>query len=147
MVLGISDIMQMDRTDQDFVDGLALDLFSPTNRTVVVQQNLQPLDGRFVTSSFGEPFMALSNYSYVVKVSDKAQDLIAKIELPYDPIAVAKMGVDFRNTYVGTLAADGKSWVISESQRNVHVYCITVHSCSPAPDFVAVRRIKHESSR
>lgn len=29
----------MERTDQDFKDGLALDLFSPRNRTLVVQKN------------------------------------------------------------------------------------------------------------
>jgi hypothetical protein len=33
----------MERTDQDFKDGLALDLFSPKNRTLVVKQNTSPL--------------------------------------------------------------------------------------------------------
>jgi hypothetical protein len=114
-------LAQMERTDQDFVDGLALDLFSPLNRTVVVTQNHRPLSGGFVSGSTGAPFEALSKYSYVVQMNETANDLIAKIELPYDPVALQKIGIDQSNTYVGTLAADKKSWVVSESQRNVHM--------------------------
>jgi hypothetical protein len=54
-------------------------------------------------------------------MNETANDLIAKIELPYDPVALQKIGIDQSNTYVGTLAADKKSWVVSESQRNVHM--------------------------
>ena len=111
----------MERTDQEFVDGLALDLFSPTNRTLVVTQNTSPLPGGFVSGSTGAPFVALSNYSWVVKLNETANDLIAKIELPYDPAALQQVGIGQGNTYVGVLAADKKSWVVSESQRNVHV--------------------------
>ncbi|KAJ3455791.1 hypothetical protein MRS44_017273 [Fusarium solani] len=111
----------MERTDQDFVDGLALDLFSPSNRTLVVEQNMSPLPGNFVSGSSGEPFVALSNYSWVIKLNETANDLIAKVEVPYDPVMLQKMGIDQGNTYVGTLAPDGQSWVVSESQRNVHV--------------------------
>lgn len=110
----------MERTDQDFQDGLALDLFSPKNRTVVVQQNMKPLSGRFVTGSTGESFVAAMNYSYIIKMNETAQDLIAKIEVPYDPVALAAMGIQEGNTYVGTLAADGQSWVVDETRRNVH---------------------------
>lgn len=112
----------MQRTDQDFVDGLALDLFSPVNRTLVVTNNTSPLPGNFVTGSSGEGFVNLSKYSWIIKFNETADDLIAKIELPYDPDALKKQGVDISNTYVGKLAADGKSWVVSESQRNVHMY-------------------------
>ncbi|KAF2475301.1 uncharacterized protein BDR25DRAFT_382231 [Lindgomyces ingoldianus] len=111
----------MERTDQDFVDGLALDLFSPSSRTLFVQQNTSPLPGNFVSGSTGEQFIALSNYSYVIKLNETANDLIAKVELPYDPVMLQQMGIDQGNTYVGTLASDKKSWVVSESQRNVHV--------------------------
>lgn len=111
----------MERTDQNFRDGLALDLFSPRNRTVVVRKNTSPLSGRFVTGSTGEPFAALSNYSWVIKVNETARDLIAKVELPYDPVAVRRMGFDVANTYVGVLSKDGKSWMVDESRRNVHV--------------------------
>ncbi|KAF2994156.1 hypothetical protein E8E13_000377 [Curvularia kusanoi] len=112
---------RMERTDQDFKDGLALDLFSPRNRTLVVQKNTSPLPGNFVTGSTGEPFVALSDYSWIVKVNDSARDLIAKIELPYDPEKMQRKGCSVANTYVGTLSGDGKSWLIDESKRNVHM--------------------------
>lgn len=111
----------MERTDQDFVDGLALDILSPTNRTLIVEQNRSPLCGSFVSGSNGEPFMAVSNYSYVVRMNEIANDLVAKIELPYDPEVLQDMGVDVANTYVGVLSEDKTSWMVSESQRNVHV--------------------------
>lgn len=110
----------MARTDQDFTDGLALDLFSPTNRTLVVTNNTKPLEGHFVTGSSGEGFVNLSNYSWIIRFNETAKDLIAKIELPFDPVALKKQGIDAANTYVGTLAADKKSWIVSETQRNVH---------------------------
>ncbi|KAG8412146.1 hypothetical protein J3458_014340 [Metarhizium acridum] len=112
---------QMARTDQDFVDGLALDLFSPSNRTLVVTNNSSPLPGNFVSGTTGEGFVNLSKYSWVIKFNETANDLIAKIELPYDPVALASQGVQVANTYVGKLAKDKKSWVISETQRNVHM--------------------------
>ncbi|KAI5460420.1 hypothetical protein BGZ63DRAFT_454703 [Mariannaea sp. PMI_226] len=105
---------KMARTDQDFVDGLALDLFSPTNRTLVVTTNMSPLPGIFVAGSSGEGFINLSNYSWVIKLNETANDLIAKIELPYDPSSLKELGIDMANTYVGTLAMDKKSWVVSE---------------------------------
>ncbi|EMD96468.1 hypothetical protein COCHEDRAFT_1025009 [Bipolaris maydis C5] len=111
----------MERTDQDFADGLTLDLFSPYNRTLVVSQNTSPLPGSFVSGSNGAPFVALSNYSWIIKLNETANDLIAKIELPYDPVALQKVDVDQGNTYVGVLAEDKKSWIVSETQRNVHV--------------------------
>lgn len=114
----------MARTDQDFIDGLALDLFSPTNRTLVVTNNTSPLPGNFVTGSSGEGFINLSKYSWIIKFNESAKDLIAKIELPYDPDAVAQQGVQLANTYVGTLSHDKKSWIVSETQRNVHMYDI-----------------------
>jgi len=110
----------MQRTDQDFQDGLALDLFSPKNRTLVVRQNTKALPGSFVTGSFGEPFIALSTYSYIIKMNETANDLIAKIEIPYDPVKLNKLDVQEGNTYVGRLADDGLSWVIDETTRNVH---------------------------
>ncbi|KAH7127843.1 hypothetical protein B0J13DRAFT_453984 [Dactylonectria estremocensis] len=112
---------KMARTDQDFVDGLALDLFSPSNRTLVVTNNVSPLPGNFVTGSSGEGFISLSAYSWIIRLNETANDLIAKVELPYDPSSLRKKGIAEANTYVGTLAADGKSWFVSESQRNVHV--------------------------
>jgi hypothetical protein len=110
----------MERTDQDFQDGLALDLFSPKNRTLIVKQNTSPLGAQFVTGTTGEPFVALSNYSYIIQMNETANDLIAKIEVPYDLTMLNAMGIQEANTYVATLAADKKSWVVNDSTRNVH---------------------------
>lgn len=112
----------MERTDQDFVDGLALDILSPINRTLTVQQNFSPLCGSFVSGSNGEPFFALSNYSYIIRMNETANDLVAKIELPYDPDTLESIGFNVANTYVGQLSKEKNSWIISESQRNVHVF-------------------------
>lgn len=111
----------MQRTDQDFKDGLALDLFSPKARTLTVKQNLAPLPAQFVTGTTGEPFIALSKYSYIIQMNETANDLIAKIEIPHDPVMLNSMGVNPANTFVGTLAPDKKSWVIDEQTRNVHI--------------------------
>ncbi|CZR64514.1 uncharacterized protein PAC_14412 [Phialocephala subalpina] len=110
----------MERTDPDFQDGLALDLFSPKNRTLIVKQNTSPLGAQFVTGTTGEPFVALSNYSYIIQMNETANDLIAKIEVPYDPGMLNAMGIQEANTYVATLASDKKSWVVDDSTRNVH---------------------------
>lgn len=98
-----------------------MDLFSPKNRSVVVVKNRSPLPATFVTGTSGEPFVAIAEYSYVVQLNETATDLIAKIELPYDLCSLKSLGVVPANTYVGKLAPDRKSWVISESQRNVHM--------------------------
>src|SRR3569833_2575254 len=90
----------MERTDQDFQDGLALDLFSPKNRTLIANQNTNPLPGSFVTGTTGEPFIALSNYSYIIKVNETAQDLIAKIEIPYDLKVLNSVVVHVSNSFV-----------------------------------------------
>lgn len=112
---------QMDRTDVDYEDGFVLDVISPTNRTVVVRTNTSPLAGSFVTGSSGEGFINLSNYSWVVEVSNKDRDMIAKVELPWDPVALQQQNVDRANTFVGRLSRDGRSWWVSEDQRNVHM--------------------------
>jgi hypothetical protein len=110
----------MERTDQDFQDGLALDLFSPKNRTLIVKRNTSPLGAQFVTSASGEPFVALSNYSYIIRVNETANDLIAKIEVPYNPRTLNTMGFQGANTYIATFARDKRSWVVDDSTRNVH---------------------------
>jgi hypothetical protein len=110
----------MERTDQDFKDGLALDLFSPKNRTLTVKQNASPLPAQFITGGNGEPFIALSNYSYIIQMNETANDLIAKIEVPYGLASLNKMGVQEANTYVATLAPDKMSWVVNDAARNVH---------------------------
>jgi hypothetical protein len=111
----------MQRTDQDFKDGLALDLFSPKSRTLTVKQNLTPLPAQFVQGATGEPFVALSNYSYIIQMNETANDLIAKVEIPHDPVMLATMGINPANTFVVTLAADKKSWIMNDATRNVHI--------------------------
>ncbi|KAH7319277.1 hypothetical protein BKA65DRAFT_98212 [Rhexocercosporidium sp. MPI-PUGE-AT-0058] len=121
---GFGDTVQvlggMQRTDQDFQDGLALDILSPKPRTLVVTQNKAPLAAIFMTGSTGAPFVAVSNYSYIIKMNETANDLIAKIEIPYDPVELQQQGLQEANTFVATLATDGKSWVVDEKTRNVH---------------------------
>ncbi|KAJ3167447.1 hypothetical protein HDU88_002369 [Geranomyces variabilis] len=89
----------MQRTDFDFADGLAIDLFSPKPRTLIVTQNKSP--------------------SAPGTLSD-VTDLVAKVELPYDPVALAKMGLTEDNTFVGVFSPTTGGWVIDETQRNVH---------------------------
>jgi hypothetical protein len=111
----------MQRTDQDFKDGLALDLFSPKPRTLTVKQNFAPLPPQFISGNSGEPFVGLSNYSYVISMNETANDLIAKIEIPHDPEMLKSMGINPANTFVATLAPDKMSWVIDDTTRNVHI--------------------------
>ncbi|KAH7391362.1 hypothetical protein BKA64DRAFT_710267 [Cadophora sp. MPI-SDFR-AT-0126] len=121
---GFGDTVQvlgnMERTDQDFQDGLALDILSPKPRTLVVTQNKAPLAAIFMTGETGGPFVAASNYSYIIKMNETANDLIAKIEIPYDPVELQRQGLLEANTFVATLASDGKSWTVDEPMRNVH---------------------------
>ncbi|KAI9047636.1 hypothetical protein LZ554_008347 [Drepanopeziza brunnea f. sp. 'monogermtubi'] len=121
---GFGDTVQilggMERTDQDFQDGLALDILSPKNRTLVVTQNNAPLSSIYMEGTTGGPFVPLSNYSYIIKTSDQATDLIAKIEIPYDPAVLAQQGIQESNTYVASLSPDGNAWMVDDSTRNVH---------------------------
>lgn len=65
--------------------------------------------------------MALMNYSYIITMNETANDLVAKIEVPFDQQKLAAASINPANTYVGTLAADKQSWVIDEATRNVHL--------------------------
>lgn len=110
----------MARTDQDFQDGFVIDVFSPKARTVVVTQNAEPLQAKFISGTDGQNFVSLSNYSYVVRTNDSANDMIAKIEIPYRPAMLSTMNIPQANTFVATLSPNGRSWVIDDSTRNVH---------------------------
>lgn len=74
----------------------------------------------FMTGGTGVPFVALQNYSYIIKTGDSASDLIAKIEIPYDLTFLAQQGILEANTYVASLAADGRSWTVNDATRNMH---------------------------
>lgn len=110
----------MSQTDQAFQDGLALDLFSPKNRTLTIQQNMSPLPAHFVSRTTGESWVALKNYSYIVKMNETAHDLVAEIEVSFNSSTLAALGVQKCNTFVGKLASDGQSWVVDNATRNVH---------------------------
>lgn len=110
----------MARTDQDFQDGFVIDVFSPKARTVVVTQNAEPLQAKFISGTDGQNFVSLSNYSYVVRTNDSANDMIGKIEIPYRPSMLNKMNIPQANTFVASLSPDRRSWVIDDSTRNVH---------------------------
>lgn len=71
--------------------------------------------------------MALSNYSYVIKLNEISSDFIDKAELPYDPTELTPLGIDAAKTFVGQLSPDKKSWVVAEPQRNVHMYVESHH--------------------
>jgi len=105
-----------------YPDGFALDILSPTNRTLTVTQNQSPLPANFITGSAGDaatPFLQLSPFSYIVTTSEHAGDLIAQIAIPYSPTDITAKGIQAANTYVAVLAADKRSWVIDDSTRNI----------------------------
>lgn len=81
---------------------------------------MAPLNAQFVSGANGESFVGIQNYSYVIQMSDSANDLIAKIEIPYEVDKLNSMGVQEGNTYVGMLSADKKSWAVDYATRNVH---------------------------
>jgi hypothetical protein len=82
--------------------------------------NNNPMTGRFVTGTTGQQFVGLLGYSYVIQSNTNASDLIARIEMPYDPTKLALVGIDPSNTFIGKMASDGKSWQVVNSARNVN---------------------------
>lgn len=105
-----------------YSDGFMLNILSPTNRTISVVQNQSPLPANFITGSPGgaaTPFIQLSPFSYIVRTSEHAGDLIAQIAVPYSPADIAAKGVQAANTYVAVLAADRRSWLVDGSTRNI----------------------------
>jgi hypothetical protein len=112
----------MQRTDQDFEDGFAVDLFSPKPRTLIVRTKQPPsAPATSVQGSTGEPWVAVLDYSWVITLNETANDLVgAKVEAPYDLARLRAMGLTDDNTYVGRLSADGKSWIVDDTTRNIH---------------------------
>ncbi|KAJ3150078.1 hypothetical protein HDU86_006701 [Geranomyces michiganensis] len=91
----------MQRTDFDYADGLAINLF-PQNRT-------------------RGPWLAVLPYSYVLKLNESdVTNLVAKVKLPYDSVVLTKMGLTEDNTFVGVFSSATGGWVIDETQRNIH---------------------------
>jgi hypothetical protein len=92
---------------------------APTNRTMTVTMNNSPLNGTFVTGGTGEGYRIVRAYSYVIKTNQPGDDMIASVEIPYDPSRLTNASIIDADTYVGKLANDKKAWMISESQRTV----------------------------
>jgi hypothetical protein len=114
----------MQRTDVDFPDGMAIDLFSPGAHSFIATTKTPPsAPATSVQGSTGEPWIAINNYSWVITVNETVFDLVgAKFEALYDPVHLASLGVTDDNTYVGKLSADGKSWIVDDMVRNIHRY-------------------------
>lgn len=114
----------MQRTDQDFEDGFAVDLFSPKPRTFIVNTKQPPsAPATSVQGTTGGPWLAVLPYSWIITLNETANDLVgAKVEAPFDPAKLRAMGLTDDNTYVGRLSADGKSWIVDDSTRNIHRY-------------------------
>jgi hypothetical protein len=96
-----------------------MDVYSPSNRSLTVGQNTNPMAVQYVSGSTGGIYRALSPYSYKIQTTGPAVDLIASLQVPYDPIKLLAFGVDPSNAFVGKLASDNQSWVIVESQTAV----------------------------
>jgi hypothetical protein len=107
-----------------FDDGFTLDIFSPENRTVTVNQNNSPLAVQFISGTTGGQYTALTSYSYQVQTGGQAvpaTDLIAQLSLPYNPTTLMQFGVDPSNAFIGKLSTDNASWVIVDSQTAVNM--------------------------
>jgi hypothetical protein len=66
--------------------------------------------GRRVCEATSVPiFVNPGEYSYIIQMNETVNDLIAKIEIPYNPEQLNKIGVQEANTYVATLAPDKMS--------------------------------------
>jgi hypothetical protein len=99
--------------------GFNLEIYSPSNRTLTVAQNMSPMPVQYISGVSGSNYRALSSYSYQIQTNGPAVDLIAALEIPYDPVKLLAFGVDPSNAFVGKLSADNQSWVIVESQNAV----------------------------
>jgi hypothetical protein len=92
---------------------------SPTNRTMTVTMNNSPLNGTFVTGATGEGYRIVRGYSYIVQTNQPGDDMIASVEIPYDPNRLINASIADADTYVGQLSNDKKAWVVSGAQRTV----------------------------
>ncbi|QDS76059.1 hypothetical protein FKW77_005696 [Venturia effusa] len=109
----------MTSNDIDFVDGLKINVYSPVDREVTVTKNDSPLNGTFVTGTTGTGYRTLQAYSYVFKTNPPGNDMIATINLPYDPTTLEEMSIERGDTFIGKLAEDKKAWIVSTAQQTV----------------------------
>jgi hypothetical protein len=76
---------------------------------------MSPLTGRYVTGDAnGGMYRAVSAYSWIVQTNNQAQDLIATLNIPYDPAMLFTYQIDPSNTFVAKLAPNNQSWVLGD---------------------------------
>jgi hypothetical protein len=92
---------------------------SPSNRTVTVTMNNSPLNGTFVTGTTGTGYRVVRGYSYIIKTNQPGEDMIASVQIPYDPARLMNASIADADTYVARLADDKKAWTVSQPQRTV----------------------------
>ena len=83
---------------------------------------MNPMTGRFTSGTTGGAYRGLSGYSYLLQTNDIGNDVIARVQLPWDPSTLTQLGVDPSNTFVGKLAADNQSWIIQDEKLDVDKY-------------------------
>lgn len=81
--------------------------------------NNKPLNGTFVTGTTGEGFRIVRGYSYQITTNQPSNDLIAKVEIPYDPIRLTNATIEQADTYIAKLADDKKAWMVMDEKRTV----------------------------
>jgi len=86
---------------------------------MTVKMNEKPLNGTFVTGTTGEGFRTVRGYSYIITTNEPASDMIAKVEIPYDPVRLQNATIAEGDTYIARLAADKKAWEVMDNQRTV----------------------------
>lgn len=94
-------------------------MFSPSNQTVTVVKNNTPLPVQYISGTTGGNYRALTPYSYVVQTGSQAVDLIAELDIAYDPVKLLAFNVDPSNAFVVKLATDNSSWVNVPSRTTV----------------------------
>lgn len=125
----------MTNNDIDFVDGLKIvsetlwkiahsanrmqNVYSPVDREVTVTMNKSPLNGTFVTGTTGSGYRTVRGYSYVFKTNPPGNDMIAKITIPYDPTRLQNVSIEQADTFIGKLADDKKTWMVSTARQTV----------------------------
>lgn len=79
------------------------------------------MTGLFTTGTNGGRYRAVSGASYVLKTNEPADDVVARVEIPWDPERLSRVGVDPANTFVGKLSTNNQSWDIMHAKSEVNM--------------------------
>lgn len=58
----------------------------------------------------------------MIETNEPANDLIAKIEIPYDPLRLQNASINEADTYIAQLASDKKAWMVMDDRITVQKY-------------------------